>query len=397
MTDSERREAARQFYNKWYGKGNENEDDRSYWIDILERVLGVDNVTDHIEFQKKVIIDGHTKKIDAYIPETKVLIEQKSLGISLDRKLHQSGGVELTPYEQAKRYNDNLPYDEKARWIVTSNFAEIWIYDMNERVPSALIISIGELQSKYSLLDFLINKEKKKITKEMQVSIKAGVIVGELYDELLKKYKEPIDSNKLKSLNVLCVRLVFCLYAEDARIFKRKDMFYDYLINVESQKIRRALIDLFKVLDTKIEERDSYLEEENPILAEFPYVNGGLFADEDIEIPMFDEHMKKVLLDNASKGFTWEQISPTIFGAIFESTLNPETRRSGGMHFTPVENIHKVIDPLFLDSLYEEFEEIKQKPITGGSRTKALQKFQEKLGSLIFFDRPSLWFWKFFD
>ena len=152
MTDAERWEASRQFYNKWVNRGKENEDDRSYWLDILDRIMGVENATDRIDFQKKVIVDGHTKRIDAYIPETRVIIEQKSLGIDLDKKGHQSSGIELTPYEQAKRYNDNLPYDEKARWIVTSNFAEIWVYDMNMKVPEPVKITLADLQSKYSML-----------------------------------------------------------------------------------------------------------------------------------------------------------------------------------------------------------------------------------------------------
>ena len=219
MTDAERREAARQFYNKWVGRGKEDEDDRSYWLDILDRILGVENVTDHIDFQKKVIVDGHTKKIDAYIPETRVLIEQKSLGIGLDKKVHQSGGIELTPYEQAKRYNDNLPFDEKARWIVISDFAEIWIYDMNMRVPEPVKITLADLQSKYSMLDFLINHEQTQVTREMEVSVKAGELVGLIYDALYKQYINPESERALKSLNALCVRLVFCLYAEDAGVF----------------------------------------------------------------------------------------------------------------------------------------------------------------------------------
>ena len=219
MTDAERREASRQFYNKWVGRGREDEDDRSYWLDILDRVLGVENATDHIDFQKKVIVDGNTKRIDAYIPETKVIIEQKSLGISLDKKVAQSGGIELTPYEQAKRYNDNLPYDEKARWIVTSNFAEIWIYDMNMRVPEPVKLSLADLQQKFSILEFLINRENTHVSLEMQISEKAGDLVGIIYDALHKQYINPESDQALKSLNMLCVRLVFCLYAEDAGIF----------------------------------------------------------------------------------------------------------------------------------------------------------------------------------
>ena len=383
MTDAERREASRQFYNKWVNRGKEDEDDRSYWLDILDRVLGVENATDRIDFQKKVIVNGHTKRIDAYIPETKVIIEQKTLGIALDKKGHQSGGIELTPYEQAKRYNDNLPYDEKARWIVTSNFAEIWVYDMNMRVPEPVKITLADLQSKYSMLDFLINQEQTQISQEMEISVKAGELVGLIYDALYKQYIDPESDRALKSLNALCVRLVFCLYAEDAGIFSNnRRMFHDYLKKYDAPDIRKALIELFKILDTKPEDRDPYDISE---LSKFPYVNGGLFADENIEIPHFTEEIKNILLSNASDDFDWSTISPTIFGAVFESTLNPETRRSGGMHYTSIENIHKVIDPLFLDNLLQELEDIKKITV---ERTKdnKLKAFQSKLAGLKWFD-----------
>lgn len=394
MTDAEQREAARQFVNRWMHKGKEDEHGRSYWIDLLSNVLGMNNVTERVDFEKKVIVNGHSKRIDAYIPETSVIIEQKSLGIALDQKLHNSGDIDLTPYEQAKRYNDHLPYDERARWIVTSNFSEIWIYDMNVRVPEPLKISLVELQNKYPLLDFLVKKEVKKISNEMEVSIKAGDIVGLIYDAFYKQYRIPdVTKNeaeeetskrehKLKSLNALCVRLVFCLYAEDAGIFGQRNMFHDYLEAYEVKDCRRALIELFKTLDTPVAERDEYLEED---LAQFPYVNGGLFADETIEIPPFTEEIKDLLLSKASEDFNWRDISPTIFGAVFESTLNPETRRAGGMHYTSIENIHKVIDPLFLDDLQSEFEEITNIPVKK-TRDKKLDEFQNKLASLTFLD-----------
>lgn len=384
MTDAERREASRQFYNKWVGRGKEDEDDRSYWLDILDRILGVENVTDHIEFQKKVIVEGNTKRIDAYIPETKVIIEQKTLGIELDKKGHQSGGIELTPYEQAKRYNDNLPYDEKARWIVTSNFSEIWIYDMNTRVPEPVKITLADLQTKYTMLDFLINQEQTRVSAEMEVSVKAGELVGIIYDALYKQYIDPESERALKSLNMLCVRLVFCLYAEDAGIFSssNRKIFHDYLVSFDAQNMRKALIELFKILDTKPEDRDPY---DTSDLSKFPYVNGGLFADENIEIPNFTEEIKTILLANASDDFDWSAISPTIFGAVFESTLNPETRRAGGMHYTSIENIHKVIDPLFLDDLRNELEEIKKISVEKTKDNK-LKAFQSKLASLRWFD-----------
>lgn len=395
MTGSEQREAARQFINRWRGKGKEDEDGRSYWIELLSNIFGVENVTERIDFEKKVVVDGHTKRIDVYIPETKVIIEQKSLNVPLDKKVRNSGEVDLTAFEQADRYNSKLIFDERARWIVTCNFAEIWIYDMNERQPKPSKIMLEELQTKYSLLDFLIKKEVQKISHEMEVSIKAGDIVGLLYNAFLEQYKIPEEKknetevekekreHKLKSLNALCVRLVFCLYAEDAGIFGEKhNMFHDYLARYEARDCRRALIELFKVLDTEEEDREDYLEEE---LVDFPYVNGGLFADESVEIPQFTEEIRELLLTKASEEFNWRDISPTIFGAVFESTLNPETRRSGGMHYTSIENIHKVIDPLFLDELQEEFETI-QAYKTLNVKRKKLMDFQEKLAHLKFLD-----------
>ena len=206
-----------------------------------------------------------------------------------------------------------------------------------------------------------------------------------LYDKLIAQYKEP-DEHSLKSLNALCVRLVFCLYAEDAGIFGSQHMmFHDYLRDIPVNGFRKALIELFKILDTKIENRDKYLTEENPRLAAFPYVNGGLFADETIEIPMFTEEIKSILLNKASADFDWSDISPTIFGAVFESTLNPETRRSGGMHYTSIENIHKVIDPLSMDELREELNEIKQITVERTRKAK-LNAFQEKIAGLKFLD-----------
>jgi hypothetical protein len=289
MTDAEKREAARQFINRWMGRGNEDEDGRSYWLEFLSNVMGMDNPTERVNFEKKVIVNGNTKRIDVYIPETHVIIEQKSLGKPLDQKIHNSGDVDLTPYEQAKRYNDNLPYDEKARWIITCNFSDIWIYDMNARVPEPVKIELVELQSKYLLLDFLVKQDVKKLSHEMEVSIKAGDIVGLIYDAFLKQYKIPEGNtqdesleqkekreHKLKSLNALCVRLVFCLYAEDAGIFgERRDVFHDYLEAYDVKDCRRALIELFKTLDTKTAERDEYLEED---VAQFPFLKRWAFC-----------------------------------------------------------------------------------------------------------------------
>ena len=231
-------------------------------------------------------------------------------------------------------------------------------------------------------LQFLVDTGSEHIKKEMEISLQAGELVGVLYDALLKQYKDPSDPETLKSLNKLCVRLVFCLYAEDAGIFGSKSMFHDYLQQYSTKDSRRALIDLFKVLDTKPEDRDPYMDED---LAAFPYVNGGLFADENIVIPRLDETIVDLILCRASEDFDWSEISPTIFGAVFESTLNPETRRSGGMHYTSIENIHKLIDPLFLDGLKAEFSEIEGIAVERTRKAK-LEAFQRKLAGLKFLD-----------
>ena len=382
MTEAEKRENARQFYQKWNGHGKEDEDDRSYWIDFLQDVMGVDHVTDRIEFQKKVIgPDGHTKRIDAYISETKVLIEQKSLNIDLAKP--QQGHSGMTPYEQAKMYDNSLPHSEKARWIVLSNFGEIWVYDMEARKPEPIKFYLNEIQTKFSQFEFLVNKEQKKISQEMEVSVKAGEFVGLIYDALYKQYINPESAESQRSLNMLCVRLVFCLYAEDAHVFgSNGHMFHDYMDQFATKDMRKALIELFKVLDTPEDKRDKY---DTSGLNEFPYVNGGLFEKEDIEIPNFTDEIRDILLSKASDSFDWSAISPTIFGAVFESTLNPETRRSGGMHYTSIENIHKVIDPLFLDDLKAELAEIKSIQVQN-TRNKKLEAFQEKLASLKWLD-----------
>lgn len=382
MTDAERKEAARKFCNKWLNRGEEKKDDQSFWIDFLQNVMGIENAIDYIQFQKDVVgPNNKTKWIDAYIPETRILIEQKSLDIDLGKP--QAGHDGMTPYEQAKMYDNGLTVDEKARWIILSNFAEFWIYNMHESKPEPVKISLIELPTKYDIFDFLVNQKQKEITKEVEVSVKAGELVGLIYDALLKQYIDPHNDDSLRSLNMLCVRLVFCLYAEDAHIFgSRGRMFHDYLEQFETKDLRKALIEFFKVLDTKTEDRDPY---DKSLLSEFPYVNGGLFENENIEIPNFTEEIRDILLSKASDNFDWSLISPTIFGAVFESTLNPETRHMGGMHYTSRENIHKVIDPLFLNELNEEFEQIDKIQIEK-IRNQKLINLQNKLSSLTWLD-----------
>lgn len=381
MKDVEQRKAAKEFAEYWKGKGYEKGESQSFWLSLLNEVYGIEKPEQFITFEEQVHIDN-TSFIDGMIPSTHVMIEQKSLGKDLNKKIQQSDGSFLTPFQQAQRYSASLPYSQRPRWIITCNFESFCVYDMEHPTGEPEIILLENLEREYYRLNFLVNSKDEHLEKEMEVSIKAGEIVGKLYDALLAQYINKENESSLKSLNILCVRLVFCLYAEDAGIFGRRGMFHDYLNAFDAVHFRKALIDLFKVLDTKPADRDPYLE---PELAAFPYVNGGLFADENIEIPMFTDECRKLLLEEASVGFDWSEISPTIFGAVFESTLNPETRRSGGMHYTSIENIHKVIDPLFLDDLRAEFEEICETTVEK-TKEKKLKAFQDKLAGLCFLD-----------
>ncbi len=410
MTQNEMQAVAKNFAAQWLGKGGEKQETQRFWIELLGEVLGIRNPASYIEFEKRVKL-SHTSYIDAYIPETKVLIEQKGIKIDLKKPYEQSDGTLLTPYEQAKRYVNDMKASEKPRWVVTCNFAEFNVYDMENPQNPPEVIYLKDLDKDFYRLEFLVDRKNENIRREEEISIAAGKLVGKMYDAIIKEYipqgeNGELTADQARSLNILCVRLVFCFYAEDAGLFATRTAFEDYFRSFNLQNVRLALINLFKALDTKIEQRDKY----DTSLAPFPYVNGGLFKDERIEIPNFTQEIVDVLCNDCA-AFNWSEISPTIFGAVFESTLNPETRRKGGMHYTSIENIHKVIDPLFMDSLNEEFEEIcgikkiasprsaprndaetkKRENEIGNitlskSQKEKLIAFQKKLGTLKFLD-----------
>ncbi len=381
MTETDRKKAAKAFAEYWKDRGDEKSDSQSFWLALVRDVLGVAESEKFILFEERVKLD-HTSFIDAHIPSTHVLIEQKKKGLNLRSPIRQSDGTLLNPFQQAQRYSAALPYSQRPRWIITCNFEEFLIYDMEKPTGEPESILLKDLAKEYYRLQFLVEEKSELLHREEQISIQAGELVGKLYDAILKQYIHPDDKASLHSLNILCVRLVFCLYAEDSGIFGEHLKFHNYIKSFAPKDVRRALIDLFRVLDTKTEDRDPYMDD---VLASFPYVNGGLFADEDIEIPNFTQDIVALLLHKASEDFDWSQISPTIFGAVFESTLNPETRRSGGMHYTSIENIHRVIDPLFLDELREEFDAIKALKVPKIRNDKA-EAFREKLSNLTFFD-----------
>ena len=374
-------DAVKAFVDRWTGRGYEKGESQQFWTDLLHDVLDIETPSEIISFESQVKL-ASTSFMDGYIAPTKVLIEQKSIDKDLRKGIKQSDGSLLNPFQQAKRYAAELPVSKHPRWVVTCNFKSFLIYDMENPHGEPEEVLLENLEKDYYRLRFLVEDGKAHLKRELEVSIKAGELVGKLYDAFLKQYGGDVTPRDLHSLNVLCVRLVFCLYAEDAGIFS-KDQFYYYMAQYKPSQMNVALRELFATLDTKYEDRSRFLPQN---LKDFPYVNGSLFQQHPGEdIPQFDKAMSELLLKEASLGFDWSEISPTIFGAVFESTLNPETRRSGGMHYTSIENIHKVIDPLFMNELRAEFEKIKEEKHDHKRRQK-LETFQNKLASLTFLD-----------
>ena len=383
LTQREQRKEAKEFAEKWEAIGYEKGDSARFWLSLLNEVYGVDHPAEFIRFEDQVMLDN-TSFIDGYIPSTHVLIEQKSIDKDLRKGIRQSDGSLLSPFQQAKRYSIELPYDDRPRWIVLCNFKEFHIFDMNKPQSEPEVVYLKDLEEDYYRLNFLVDEEDHNVKRTTEVSIQAGELVGVLYDALLKQYQNPEDEETLKDLNILCVRLVFCFYAEDAGLFGHHNMFHDYLANYKDNpaSFRDVLIKLFRVLDQEEHERDPYQSDE---LLAFPYVNGGLFEKDDVVIPRINEKIIDIILNQTTASFDWSKISPTIFGGVFESTLNPETRRSGGMHYTSIENIHKVIDPLFMDQLREEFKEISNLK-TLSIKKRRFEELQDKMASLKFLD-----------
>lgn len=370
----------REFIDRWDGQGHEKQETQKFWLDLMQNVLGMTNAIHDTEFEHKTASGGF---IDVLCPDARFLVEQKSAGVDLDKKEPRQEG-QVTPVEQALRYADNLPFSLKPSVICTCNFQRFRFYDL-ERDPRATgspvaDFTLRELGDHIDTLASVFDTGNSRIVAERQLSEKAGILVANLHNAIAAQYADPDAPGSHHSLAVLTVRFVFALYAEDAGLFPQS-AFSRYVDSFDAAHLRRGVIDLFKTLNTKEAERDRYLE---PELDRFPYVNGGLFA-EDIEIPQFTDQIRESLL-TAGDGFNWRRISPVIFGSLMEETLSHDQRRKGGMHYTTVRNIHKVIDPLFLDNLRAELDRIEKDKVREATRAKRLKAFQDKLASLQFLD-----------
>lgn len=393
----------RVFVNKWKNRGNEKQDTHPFWEGLVECLLGVKHGYDCFDWEQKVpkraLVEENgenPKYLDCYLISSRCVIEQKSLNVSLDEKHAIIEGKPKTALQQAQWYYDNMnrPDDgKKGRYTIACNFQEFRIFDNNHGDTLYETLRLEDLPRRWPYLRrVLMGGETSYDDKAQDAAAKtASGFVSKLYNLLQKQYKkEELTKDILHQLNVFCVRVVFCLYADDEEIFD-DNQFHTFLNTFSAKQLNNKFKWLFIALD-KERRPDSY----DPEILAFPRVNGGLFKNE-VPIPRISEEVKNLLLkaseESQMKGkdsFDWSEISPTNFGCIFESTLDPVTREENGMHYTSPENIHRVIDPLFLDGLQNELDVILEMPHENKKdkevRYNSLLKFQNKIAKLHFLD-----------
>lgn len=376
---------AEAFASRWANKGNENQDTQRFWIDFYQNVLGVEDAVSRLEFEKPVSTDASTHEgyIDVFIPSAKTLVEQKSLGIDLAKE-EMRQGRKVTPAKQGNAYAQGMPLSQQPRYIIACNFAEFWVFDRERdslcREP-LFKLPLAELPKNLAAIQFLKGGAEAPATISRAVSVEAGKIMSKLHDQVAEAFDDPDTPENHHALSVLMTRLMFLMFCEDSGLIA-PNAFRDYVSHFQAGDLRRGLKDLFVWLDTKDEERDKYAES---WLKKLPYMNGGLFREK-TEIPPLSENFRHTLIVEGCQEFDWSGVSPTVFGSIFEGALSHDHRRANGQHFTSPENIHKVIDPLFLDGLKAEFDEACAKPVAGGARTRALKDLHEKIGGISILD-----------
>ena len=374
------------FAREWAGKGDENQDTQRFWIGFFQDVLGCEDAIQRLRFEVPVqtAASDHNGFVDVLVPSAKVIIEQKSLGVDLSKPEKRQGRM-VTPAQQALAYAQGMALTQQPRYVVACNFAELRVYD---READALCkkeplfrLALADLPKNLPAVQFLKGAGEAPQTLSQAVSVEAGKIMGRLHDLVAASFMDPDAPENHHALSVLMTRLMFLMFCEDAGLVE-PNAFRDYVRHFQAADLRRGLKDLFVWLDTPDAERDPYAEE---WLKRLPYMNGGLFRER-TEIPPLDETFRTTLLVEGCQEFDWSGVSPTVFGSIFEGALSHDHRRANGQHFTSPENIHKVIDPLFMDELEAGLEEAKAKPVAGGARRKALEELHERLGRVSVLD-----------
>jgi type I restriction-modification system DNA methylase subunit len=351
---NEIKERAVHFSKEWEGTTNEEADAKPFLVEFFN-VFGISS--------KRVSTFEHrVKKLDdsdGYIDllwKGTILIEMKSKGKSLDKA-----------YQQAKDYLHGLKDHELPKYILTSDFENFRLHDLEE--GNTVNFQLKELVNNVHHFGYLLGYTKKVYKEQDPANIKAAELMGKLHDRL-----EEIGYTG-HPLEVYLVRILFCLFAEDTTIFN-KMQFQDFLeqrTNEDGSDLASKLQELFQVLNTPTENRFKNLDQQ---LAEFPYVNGKLF-EEILPMASFDSKMRQALLNCCY--IDWSKISPAIFGSMFQSVMNPKERRNLGAHYTSEKNILKLIKPLFLDDLWKEFESVK-------SNKAKLAEFHDKISKLKFLD-----------
>lgn len=378
---------AEAFAKRWAGRGDENQETQLFWIDLFQNVLGLDDALERLRFEVPVVTDSgskHAGYIDVLIPSASALVEQKSVNIDLDRPEERQGRM-VAPAEQGRGYAVGLPLSQQPRYVITCNFQTIRVYDRERDAlcvaPPLLEINLSDLPKNLAALQFLNGAGEAPSSVARAVSVEAGRIMGQIHEQIAPLYHDPNSEASHHALSVLCTRIMFLMFCEDAGLIE-PGLFQRFIAANDAVHLRRALLDLFRWLDTPDTARgDEYPDE---LLARFPYMDGGLFREE-VPVPQLTESVRYEILVSGCQEFDWSGVDPTVFGSIFEGALSHDARRAGGMHYTSPENIHKVIDPLFLDDLEAELDGILEKR-NPSARTRALNAFHERLGSLTFLD-----------
>ncbi len=357
---NEVRARAATFAEEWKGAACEKGETQSFYNAFFE-VFGVRRRSVARYEAHVAKLDDCSGFIDLFWPGV-LIVEQKSAGRDLGKA-----------YEQAGEYFDALPESERPRFILVSDFQSFELHDLDERREFAF--PLADLPTHVEAFGFILGVQRRAFRDQDPANIKAAELAGRLHDALADS------GHRGQDLERFLVRMVFCMFADDTGIFEPRDIFLEFIENrtgEDGADLGLWLAHLFEVLDTPESERAANLDED---LARFPYINGELFQGH-LRTFSFDAVMRGALLDACR--FDWSNISPAIFGALFQSVMYPAERRAQGAHYTTEKNILKVIEPLFLDDLRAEFERVPAR--RGRGRLAALRQFQANLGDLSFFD-----------